>query len=133
MEPIEMIVIIVCILIVGGVIVKSIIDRIHGKCGCGDCENCSYNCNKKIYKEKKMDKYLKCESCGAVVKVIVPCNCPNCGITCCGKNMEEFVPKTPLKGTGKILTCASCGAKVEVVVPCNCPNCGFSCCGKNME
>lgn len=42
MEPIEIIVIIACVLIVGGVIVKSIIDKKNGKTGCGcDCSKCS--------------------------------------------------------------------------------------------
>lgn len=77
-------------------------------------------------------KFFKCESCGAIVKEIVACNCPDCGIQCCGKAMVEIAdPK--IKGTGKILTCSSCGAKVEVIVDCNCPNCGFKCCGKAMK
>ncbi len=81
-----------------------------------------------------MAKYLKCASCGAVVKVITPCNCENCGIKCCGKIMEEYTPaETELKGSGKLLTCDSCKAQVEEIVPCNCENCGIKCCGEQMK
>ncbi len=81
-----------------------------------------------------MDKYLKCKSCGAIVKVVKPCNCPNCGIVCCGKPMEEYVPndKTEIKELNE-LTCAHCGAKVKVIKPCTCPDCGISCCGEQMK
>ncbi|MBE5754815.1 MAG: FeoB-associated Cys-rich membrane protein [Clostridiales bacterium] len=42
----EIIVIIAAVLIVGGVIVKSIIDRKKGKTSCGcDCSNCSGSCS----------------------------------------------------------------------------------------
>ena len=37
-----------------------------------------------------MDKILVCEKCGAMVKVIVECTCPNCGIKCCGEQMVEI-------------------------------------------
>lgn len=77
-------------------------------------------------------KYLKCESCGAIVKEIVPCNCENCGIKCCGKQMVEITP-VDTKSTGKVLTCSSCKAQVEVIIPCNCKDCGIKCCGKQME
>lgn len=30
----------------------------------------------------------KCEKCGAMVEVVVPCNCKNCGISCCGEQMK---------------------------------------------
>lgn len=47
MEFIEIIVIIACILIVGGVIIKSIIDKKKGKTSCGcDCSSCSRNCSR---------------------------------------------------------------------------------------
>ncbi len=36
-----------------------------------------------------MDKILKCEECGAMVKVLVDCECEDCGIQCCGKPMTE--------------------------------------------
>ena len=46
MEPIEIIVIICAVLIVGGVIVKSIIDKKNGKTSCGcDCSKCSGSCS----------------------------------------------------------------------------------------
>lgn len=36
----------------------------------------------------------KCNSCGAVVKVINDCNCPNCGIVCCGEQMKVVTPNS---------------------------------------
>lgn len=33
----------------------------------------------------------KCNSCGAIVKAIKDCNCPNCGIVCCGEPMKVLV------------------------------------------
>jgi len=77
-------------------------------------------------------RYLKCKSCGAIVKELVPCNCENCGIKCCGKEMEE-IDDPKLKSTGKVLTCSSCKASVEVIIDCECENCGFKCCGKEMK
>lgn len=32
----------------------------------------------------------RCQDCGAVVKVINDCNCEDCSITCCGKEMKEI-------------------------------------------
>ena len=47
MTPLEIIVIIACVLIVGGVIVTSIINKKKGKNSCGcDCKNCSMACNR---------------------------------------------------------------------------------------
>ena len=49
MQPIEIIVIISCVLIVVGVILKSVIDKKKGKSSCGcDCSHCSgcSNCKK---------------------------------------------------------------------------------------
>jgi len=39
----------------------------------------------------KMEKLMlkKCFECGALVRVIHPCHCDDCGIVCCGKSMEE--------------------------------------------
>lgn len=46
MQPIEIIVIIACVLIVGGVIVRSIINKKKGKTSCGcDCSSCSGSCS----------------------------------------------------------------------------------------
>ena len=54
MEPIEIIVIIASVLIVGGVIAKSIIDKKKGKNSCGcNCVNCSKGC---AYKKQETDK-----------------------------------------------------------------------------
>ena len=36
----------------------------------------------------------KCKSCGAMVKVIKDCTCENCGIKCCGEEMEILVPNS---------------------------------------
>ena len=37
-----------------------------------------------------MDKYVRCEKCGALVKVLIDCTCTNCGIKCCGETMKEI-------------------------------------------
>ena len=37
-----------------------------------------------------MEQYVVCEKCGALVKVIIPCTCANCGIKCCGEIMKEI-------------------------------------------
>lgn len=34
----------------------------------------------------------KCLSCGAIVKAISDCNCPDCGIKCCDSAMKVLVP-----------------------------------------
>lgn len=40
-------------------------------------------------------KIRKCDSCGALVKVIEDCNCDSCnGIQCCGKEMRLLVPNS---------------------------------------
>lgn len=36
----------------------------------------------------------KCQSCGALVKVINDCTCENCGIKCCGEEMNLLVPNS---------------------------------------
>ena len=36
----------------------------------------------------------KCKKCGAMVKVIEDCNCPGCGIVCCGEEMQVLVPNS---------------------------------------
>ena len=36
----------------------------------------------------------KCKSCGAMVKVLKDCTCENCGIKCCGEEMEILVPNS---------------------------------------
>lgn len=36
----------------------------------------------------------KCNSCGAMVKVIEDCNCDNCGIKCCGEEMQIILPNS---------------------------------------
>lgn len=37
-----------------------------------------------------MEKYVICEKCGALVKVLIECTCANCGIRCCGNEMKEI-------------------------------------------
>ena len=37
-------------------------------------------------------KLKKCKSCGAMVKVVKDCTCDECGIRCCGEQMNEVVP-----------------------------------------
>ena len=36
----------------------------------------------------------KCASCGALVKVIEDCTNENCGLQCCGKEMQLLVPNS---------------------------------------
>ena len=36
----------------------------------------------------------KCKHCGAMVKVINDCKCPECGIICCDEPMTELVPNS---------------------------------------
>ena len=36
----------------------------------------------------------KCMSCGAMVEVIQDCNCKDCGIKCCGENMQILKPNS---------------------------------------
>ena len=36
----------------------------------------------------------KCKSCGAMVKVLKDCNCDECGIICCGEQMNKVVPNS---------------------------------------
>ena len=36
----------------------------------------------------------KCKTCGAMVKVLKDCTCENCGIKCCGEEMEILVPNS---------------------------------------
>ena len=37
-----------------------------------------------------MDKIVRCEKCGAMVKVLIDCTCDNCGIKCCNEKMKEI-------------------------------------------
>lgn len=41
----------------------------------------------------KEEVYKKCMKCGALVKVIIDCNCGgDCGIKCCGEKMVVVDP-----------------------------------------
>ena len=37
-----------------------------------------------------MEKFVLCEKCGAMVKVLVDCTCKDCGIKCCGEAMKQI-------------------------------------------
>ena len=37
-----------------------------------------------------MEKFVRCENCGAMVKVLIDCKCDNCGIKCCNEPMKEI-------------------------------------------
>ena len=37
-----------------------------------------------------MEKIVRCEKCGAMVKVLIDCTCKNCGIKCCNETMKEI-------------------------------------------
>ena len=43
-----------------------------------------------------MKKYVikKCMECGSLVKVLVDCNCDDCGIRCCDDEMKELKPNS---------------------------------------
>lgn len=34
--------------------------------------------------------FKKCNKCGALVEVLKDCTCQNCGIVCCGEQMQEI-------------------------------------------
>ena len=51
MEPIEIVAIVVCAVIVLGVLISAIIRRVKGKTGC-DCADCCGGCAKKPDKRK---------------------------------------------------------------------------------
>ena len=36
----------------------------------------------------------KCNDCGAIIKILNDCNCKNCGIKCCEKEMKPLVPNS---------------------------------------
>ena len=36
----------------------------------------------------------RCKKCGAMVKVIEDCTCEDCGIKCCGEEMEKLIPNS---------------------------------------
>ena len=37
-----------------------------------------------------MDKFVRWEKCGAMVKILIDCTCNNCGIKCCNETMKEI-------------------------------------------
>ena len=44
-----------------------------------------------------MEKILRCEKCGAMVKVLIECTCDNCGIKCCNEPMKEITKEEAKK------------------------------------
>lgn len=36
----------------------------------------------------------KCLKCGALVEILQDCTCENCGIKCCGEEMQKLEPNT---------------------------------------
>ena len=38
--------------------------------------------------------FKKCYKCGAMVQVEQDCNCPGCGIQCCGEEMHKLTPNS---------------------------------------
>lgn len=36
----------------------------------------------------------RCRNCGATIEILKDCNCENCGITCCGEQMELVKPNS---------------------------------------
>ncbi len=36
----------------------------------------------------------RCEKCGAIVRVLKDCKCPDCGIQCCGAEMKTLIPNS---------------------------------------
>ncbi len=36
----------------------------------------------------------KCQKCGAIVDVIEDCTCDDCGIKCCGEEMQKLIPNS---------------------------------------
>ena len=48
-----------------------------------------------------MEKIVVCEKCGAMVKVLIDCTFPNCGIKCCGEVMKEISAEEAAKRLAK--------------------------------
>lgn len=40
---------------------------------------------------KKEFEIKKCLKCGAMIEVLTPCTCENCGIKCCGETMQTVI------------------------------------------
>ena len=59
----------------------------------------------------------KCTDCGALFEALVPCNCDECAITCCGGAMEVLVANTVDAAAEKhvpVIEKSDCGWKVAV-------------------
>lgn len=44
-----------------------------------------------------MEKIVRCEKCGAIVKILKECTCKDCGIKCCNEAMKEISEKESKK------------------------------------
>ena len=40
--------------------------------------------------DENMKKIVRCENCGAMVEVLIDCQCNDCGIKCCNETMKEI-------------------------------------------
>lgn len=59
----------------------------------------------------------KCKSCGALVQVFKDCTCDNCGIKCCGNEMEVLIPNSADASAEKhIPTYEVVGDRIEVKI-----------------
>ena len=43
-----------------------------------------------------MEKIVRCEKCGAMVKVLIECTCNDCGIKCCNDDFLIYLLLTHL-------------------------------------
>ena len=60
----------------------------------------------------------KCRKCGAIVEMVKDCSCENCGIKCCGEQMETLNPNSVDASIEKHLpTYEIVGAYIVVNVP----------------
>ena len=50
-----------------------------------------------------MDKIVRCEKCGAMVKVLIDCTCENCGIKWCGETMKDISAEEAKKYLEKLI------------------------------
>lgn len=61
--------------------------------------------HEKLYNKKggdNMAKIVRCEKCGAMVKVLIDCTCNDCGIKCCNETMKEISEEDAKKYNEKI-------------------------------
>ncbi len=62
--------------------------------------------------------FKKCTKCGALVQVLEDCSCQNCGITCCGEQMQTLNANSKDFSAEKHTpTYQVVGDKIEVTIP----------------